>query len=192
MLEEIVEKVETPEEITDFERANDLPPISKITREQALTEIAKTRANKGHPYNSSGHWHRQRALERMDKLYQLAYPEPTKEDKERELAQIEKQSQERKEGFQAEVAEKKRLEAEKKIKDEIENDPELAAKKIDYPTAVKIAREVLQSRSVSDEDLDFLDESGRGNDPALIKALLTIGLVDREAREWKKNRRSRS
>src|SRR3972149_7067680 len=166
MLEEIVEK-EAPEELSDFERARSLPLVSKMDKEQALTEIAKTRADKEHPYNSSNHWHRQRAVDRIMKLYEVAYPPQSKEDKETELAKIEAESKARLEGFEKEKADKARLAAETKLKDEIENDPEMISRKIDYPTAVRIANEVLQSRSVSyEEDLDFLAESGRGNDPA--------------------------
>ena len=193
MLEEIVQKEETPGEqpLSDFERARSLPLVSKMDKEQALTEISKTRADKEHPYNSSGHWHRQRALDRMDKLYRLAYPEPTKEEKEKELAQVEKESKARLEGFEKEKADKTRLAAEEKLKESISQDPELIKKGITYEKAVKMAQTVLQERGITEEDEDFLYESGHGNSPELVKALLTIGLIEREKKEWLKGKRSR-
>jgi hypothetical protein len=184
-------EVQEHAERTDFERVRNLPPVEKMTREAALTEIAKTRADKEHPYNSSNHWHRQRALDRMDKLYQLAYPEPTAEDKQRELAQVEKESTERKKKFADEAAEKKRREAESKLKEEIMADPDLAKRGITYEKAVKLAQGVLQARGITEEDEDFLFESNWGNDARLVRALLTIAQVEEEKRAWLKGKRSR-
>jgi hypothetical protein len=114
MLKEAPEVQQQPE-ITDYERVYSLPPVSKMSREEKLTEIAKSLDNPEHPIHIPHHHFNQRALYRKDELYSGAYPPKTPEEIKAEQENIERESQERKQNFETEAAEKKRGEAERTL-----------------------------------------------------------------------------
>jgi hypothetical protein len=116
MLEENqTQPTEGTPKLSDYEIISDLKPVDTISREDAEKEYLKMLDNRESPIYDPRNRHYEGQLRRRDALLEKMYPPKTLEDRQREAAQIEKESQERKQNFEAEAAEKKRVEAERTL-----------------------------------------------------------------------------
>jgi len=175
--------------LTEYERAFDLPPRETVTREQALTEIAKVNAageaGDDHPYWSPRHRLHNDAVDRMSAVFKIKSPGPRIASD-----QISKALDLRKagvtEGELAKIPEKLQNlvdgeEIDKALK------PLQAAWGDKFDENLELVQKTVTAFASKDQ-IDFLTQSGLGNDRDFIEAVLKVGSMI-QAREAKMKER---
>jgi hypothetical protein len=158
-----------PKEFSDFQIIHDLKDVSGLSAEEIDREILKTRNDEKHPFNAAGHRFHNAAVLRMEKLYQKKYPEKTPEEKEKETeAEFQK--------LKAEADDQREKIAEEKATQELERTKThlKAHWGSDFEANLSLAKRTV-SDFASEEQRDFLDESGLGNDPEFIDLVQKLG-----------------
>jgi hypothetical protein len=174
-----------PAPLTEFERAYHLPARESMTREQALDEIAGVNkageTGEDHPYWSPTSRLGAQAVDRMSALFKIKTPGPRVPSD-----QISKSLDLRRAG----VDEKMLAKIPGKLQDLVDKEeidkalvPLKAAWGDKYEANFELVQKTVKSFA-SPEQIDFLTESGLGNDQEFIEAVLKVGsmIQDREAK----------
>jgi len=188
--------MENEQELTEFELARDLKPISQMSPGEIARERARVNQDQTHPFWTDGP-HHQAAVERMIKLSE-AGPRP-KSDLEKGL---EKAGITSKEGLDEEADrlwekyEQEQLQAKfEKAQDQLaarlvaEGKP---VKKEDAGLVLSDGAEFVQELKkqglVDDGFFEYLDESGKGNDLDTIRSFALFKKLTTNYEAWKKDK----
>lgn len=166
---------------TEYELARDYKPTQFVSQEEARREIAKTNEDQQHPYWDFSHRHHEESVGRMTLLYSIVNPE-----KRTAPGQISKAMDLREAG----VTEEELTKIPEKLQDFVdEQEMDKALKPLQEAWGEKFNKNLtLVKKTVSSfaskEQIDFLTQSGLGNDQEFIEAVLKVGTLiqQREAR----------
>ncbi len=182
------------EERTDYEVLHDLKPVGEMSPDEVRKEIAQGNADLKHPYWDDTHPQHKQAIDRMSKLWQAKVP--TKSPLEKSLNVVGIYSKEDIDEVQQNGFDRIKAEQVERELGEIQNKLALAfpdSPKEEISQIIEGAQgtfKTLREQGIVAQDFQaFIDETGEGDKPEVLKLFSDVGRLQARFLEWKEKKR---